>query len=115
MQSKLNNIDNNVLTYLSKHRIYDKSVIENFNDYVKSRELGINFYGFKLNGTFLVQTFLVIFNFILPILYALFANKLIYFFAQNNFRPKYCYQLVELENGYKNMCNIHIQLFELNT
>ena len=73
----LNNIDNNVLIYLAKHRIYDKDELDKLNDYVKSRQLGIDIYGFKINGSLLTQIFLFLFNFILPILYALFANKLI--------------------------------------
>jgi hypothetical protein len=40
-------------TYLNKHQLYHKDDIEELNNYIIARPLGIDFYGFKLNGNFI--------------------------------------------------------------
>jgi len=73
----LNNLDNKVVKYLNKHQLYHKDDIEELNNYIIARPLGIDFYGFKLNGNFIIQLIIIIINFILPIIYGLVANNII--------------------------------------
>ena len=74
---KLNNIDSKTINYLYKHQIFSNEQIECINKYVETRQLGIEYYGFKLNGNFLMQVLLILINFIIPILYGLFSTNLI--------------------------------------
>lgn len=74
---KLNNIDTKTINYLYKHQIFSNEQIETINKYVETRQLGIEYYGFKLNGNFLMQVLLILINFIIPILYGLFSTNLI--------------------------------------
>jgi len=73
----LNNMDSQIIKYLYKHQIFQKEEIELITKYVESRPLTIDLYGFTLNGWVFVQLILFLINFILPIIYGLFANNII--------------------------------------
>ncbi len=73
----LNNLDNKLIKYLNKHQLYHKDDIEELNNYIQARPLGIDLYGFKLNGNFIIQLVIIIINFILPIIYGLVSNNII--------------------------------------
>ncbi len=72
---ELNNMDNKIIQYLYKHQIFSNEDIESVEKFVETRPLGIDFYGFKINGNFIMQVLLVLVNFIVPILYGLFTNN----------------------------------------
>ncbi len=73
----LNNLDNKLIKYLNKHQLYHKDDIDELNNYIQARPLGIDLYGFKLNGNFIIQLIIIIINFILPIIYGLVSNNII--------------------------------------
>lgn len=73
----LNNLDNKLIKYLNKHQLYHKDDIEELNNYIQARPLGIDLYGFKLNGNFIIQLMMIVINFILPIIYGLVSNNII--------------------------------------
>ncbi len=72
----LNNLDNKLIKYLNKHQLYHKDDIDELNNYIQARPLGIDLYGFKLNGNFIIQLIIIIINFILPIIYGLVSNNI---------------------------------------
>lgn len=74
---KLNNLDNTFGLYLTKHQVFGQDDIQTINLYTEARPLGLVFYGIKLNENFFMQMMIIIINFIIPIMYALFANNLI--------------------------------------
>ena len=73
---KLNDMDKIVSTYLHKHGLFDTDTTSQLNEYINTRQLGIEYHGFKLNGPFLTQLTLFTINFVLPIAYGLFANNI---------------------------------------
>jgi hypothetical protein len=73
----LNNLDNKLIKYLNKHQLFHKDDIDELNNYIQARPLGIDLYGFKLNGNFIIQLIIIIINFILPIIYGLVSNNII--------------------------------------
>lgn len=73
----LNNLDNKLIKYLNKHQLYHKDDIDELNNYIQARPLGIDLYGYKLNGNFIIHLIIIIINFILPIIYGLVSNNII--------------------------------------
>ncbi len=73
----LNNLDTKIIKYLYKHQIFQNEEIELVTKYIETRPVSIDLYGFKLNGWFFVQLVLLLINFILPIIYGLFANNIL--------------------------------------
>ncbi len=71
---KLNDCDELANKYLCKHQMFDSDTTSQLNEYIKTRPLGIEYYGFKLNGPFLTQFVLFAINFVLPIAYGIFQN-----------------------------------------
>ncbi len=71
---KLNDCDELTSKYLCKHQMFDPDTTSQLNEYIKTRPLGIEYYGFKLNGPFLTQFVLFAINFVLPIVYGIFQN-----------------------------------------
>jgi hypothetical protein len=72
---ELNNMDNKIIQYLYKHQVFEIEEIQGIEKFVETRPLGIDFYGFKINGNFIMQVLLILVNFIIPILYGLFTNN----------------------------------------
>ncbi len=74
---KLNDIDNEIVPYLLKHKIYDANQIVEIEKHILYRPLGLNFFGFKLNASFVLKIILIVANLIIPTMYALLSNKII--------------------------------------
>ena len=70
-------LSSEIINYLYKHQIFSNEQIESINKFVETRQLGIDFYGFKLNGNFFMQVLLILINFIIPIIYGLFSTNLL--------------------------------------
>ena len=73
----LNDIDNRVISYLYKHNLYNTEEMFMIEKHAKYHELGLNFYGIKINGSIIIKTGLLSINLIIPTIYALVSNKLI--------------------------------------
>ena len=71
----LNDVETLLISYLYKHRLYSIQEMEGIERYMVYRPLGLDFYGIKINKTFVVKIALVLFNLIIPTLYALFSNQ----------------------------------------
>ena len=74
---ELNDMDIKVISYLYKHDLYSKENMENIEKYASYHELGLNFYGIKINGPLILKVALLTINLIIPTIYALLTNKLI--------------------------------------
>ena len=74
---RLNDMDNKVISYLYKHNLYSKEEMEQIEKYSMYHELGLSFYGIKINGPLILKLFLLTINLIIPTVYALISNKLI--------------------------------------
>ena len=74
---QLNDMDTKVISYLYKHQLYNSEEVAKIEKYASYHELGLNFYGIKINGSLIVKIGLLMINLILPVIYAIFTNKLI--------------------------------------
>ncbi len=70
----LNWLETHLIATLYKHRIFPVQTIKDIEDYSQYRQLGLNFYGLKINHAFLIKIALVIANIVIPTLYALLSN-----------------------------------------
>ena len=73
---QLNDYEDKIVPYLYKHRIYKDDQIENINKYIQYRPLGLNFYGIKISGTFIIKYVIIGINLLVPILYTLFSKNM---------------------------------------
>jgi hypothetical protein len=73
----LNLYDKKVISYLYKHRLYSPDEISEIEKYAAYHELGLNFYGIKIEGSLIVKLALITINLILPTIYALLSNRII--------------------------------------
>jgi len=73
---QLNNQDTRVISYLYKHGLYTIEEMAVIERYAKYHELGLNFYGIKIDGTIIIKGSLVTINLIIPTIYAIVTNKL---------------------------------------
>jgi hypothetical protein len=74
---RLNDMDNKVVPYLYKHNLYSSDEMTQIEKYTTYNELGLSFYGIKINGSAIIKLFLLTVNLIIPTLYALISNKII--------------------------------------
>lgn len=74
---ELNDHELYVVSYLHKHRILSFNEIEEIEKYVIYRPLGLNFYGIKINKSFLIKIGLLTLNLIIPTFYALVSNQIL--------------------------------------
>lgn len=74
---ELNDNETYLISYIYKHRIYGFSELNDIKKYVEYRSLGLDFYGIKINKSFLIKISLIILNFVIPTIYALFSNKIL--------------------------------------
>jgi len=74
---RLNDMDNKVVSYLYKHNLYSKEEMKQIEKYAIYHELGLSFYGIKINGPLIVKLGLLTINLIIPTIYALISNKII--------------------------------------
>ena len=74
---RLNQFDTKVISYLYKHRLYSTEEIELVQKYAQYHELGLNFYGIKIDGSLIVKVLLISINLILPTVYALVSNRIL--------------------------------------
>lgn len=74
---RLNQFDTKVISYLYKHRLYSTEEIELVEKYAQYHELGLNFYGIKIDGGLIVKVLLLSINLILPTVYALVSNRIL--------------------------------------
>jgi len=73
----LNDLDTNVISYLYKHDLYNTDEMERIKQFGIYNELGLNFYGIKIDGSFILKYGLLIINFIIPTVYALISNNIV--------------------------------------
>jgi hypothetical protein len=73
----LNQYDNKVLSYLYKHRLYSTEEMALIEKYALYHELGLNFYGIKIDGSLIIKLLLITINLILPTIYALVSNRIL--------------------------------------
>jgi hypothetical protein len=74
---RLNQFDNKVISYLYKHRLYSTEEMALIEKYAQYHELGLNFYGIKINGSLIIKVLLISINLILPTIYALVSNRIL--------------------------------------
>jgi hypothetical protein len=74
---RLNDMDNKVVSYLYKHNLYSKEEMEQIEKYAIYHELGLSFYGIKINGPLIIKLALLTINLIIPTVYALISNQII--------------------------------------
>jgi len=74
---RLNQFDTKVISYLYKHRMYSTEDIELVEKYAKYHELGLNFYGIKIDGSLIIKVLLLSINLLLPTVYALVSNRIL--------------------------------------
>jgi hypothetical protein len=74
---QLNDYEDKIIPYLYKHRIYNDDQIEYISKYIKYRPLGLNFYGIKISGTYIVKYLIIIINLLVPTIYAIFSKNII--------------------------------------
>ena len=74
---RLNDMDNKVVPYLYKHNLYNAEEMTAIEKYALYHELGLNFYGIKINGPSIIKVGLLLLNLIIPTIYALFPNQII--------------------------------------
>jgi hypothetical protein len=74
---ELNDMDTKVISYLYKHNVYTTEEMKQIEKYASYHELGLNFYGIKINGSLILKVGLLTINLIIPTIYALLSNKLI--------------------------------------
>jgi hypothetical protein len=73
---QLNDYEDKIIPYLYKHRIYDDDQIEYISKYIKYRPLGLNFYGIKISGSYLIKYLIIGLNLLIPTLYALLSKSI---------------------------------------
>jgi hypothetical protein len=73
---QLNDYEDKIIPYLYKHRVYSDDQIEYISKYIKYRPLGLNFYGIKISGTFLIKYLIIIINLLVPTIYTLFSKDI---------------------------------------
>lgn len=70
----LNDYESFLIAYLYKHRLYSYADLADIEKYALYRPLGLDFYGIKINKPFVFKVLLLVFNLIVPTLYALLSN-----------------------------------------
>jgi len=73
----INDMETKVIPYLYKHNLYTLEEIQTIEKQIVYQELGLNFYGIKINGTLILKITLLTINLVLPTIYGLVSNKLI--------------------------------------
>jgi hypothetical protein len=73
---QLNDYEDKIVPYLYKHRIYTDNQIEHINKYIQNRPLGLNFYGIKISGTFIIKYLIIGINLLVPFLYTIFSKNM---------------------------------------
>jgi len=73
----LNNKEKQVIYYLYKHELFSTDEMTRIEKYSLLHELGLNFYGIKIDGSLIIRLGLITVNLIVPTVYALLSNKLI--------------------------------------
>lgn len=71
----LNEYENSLIAYAYKYRLFPLEQIKELEQYSLYRPLGLNFYGIKINKSFVVKISLLLINLLLPTAYALLSSK----------------------------------------
>ena len=74
---RLNQFTNKVVSYHYKHRLYSTEEMALIEKYTQYHELGLNFYGIKIDGSLIIKILLITINLILPTIYALVSNRIL--------------------------------------
>ena len=72
----LNEFENTLIAWLYEYRLYDHDTLKDIKIYASYRPLGLDFYGIKVNRSFLVKIGLLVLNLALPTIYAIVSSKL---------------------------------------
>jgi len=70
---ELNDMDTKVISYLYKHDLYYTEIAK-IEKYAWHHELGLNFYGIKINGPLILKIGLLLINLVIPTIYAVLTN-----------------------------------------
>jgi uncharacterized protein (DUF486 family) len=73
----LNDTGNKVIPYLYKHNLFPSEHMKIIEKYADHHDLGLKFYGIKIDGLHILKFGLLFINFVLPTIYALVSNKLV--------------------------------------
>lgn len=70
----LNEYENSLIAYAYKYRLFPLEQIKELEQYSLYRPLGLDFYGIKINKSFVIKISLIVFNLLLPTIYALLTS-----------------------------------------
>jgi len=71
---ELNDMDTKVISYLYKHDLYTKENMESIEKYAWHHDLGLKFYGIKINGPLILKIGLLLINLVIPTIYAVLSK-----------------------------------------
>jgi len=71
---ELNDMDTKIISYLYKHDLYYTEIAK-IEKYAFHHELGLSFYGIKINGPLILKVGLLLINLVIPTIYALLTSK----------------------------------------
>jgi hypothetical protein len=72
---ELNDIEGVLVSRLYKYRIFSQEEIKEIETYMTYRQLGLDFYGIRINKAAIIKVLLVVANLLVPTLYALASNE----------------------------------------
>jgi hypothetical protein len=70
---ELNDMDMKIISYLYKHDLYYTEIAK-IEKYAFHHELGLSFYGIKINGPLILKVSLLFINLVIPTIYAVLTN-----------------------------------------
>jgi hypothetical protein len=73
---ELNDNEAYLISFLHKNRLYNYENLEEIEKYVIYRPLGLDFYGIKINKSFIIKVSIITLNLIIPTIYGLISNKI---------------------------------------
>ena len=73
---KVNHMETYLITYLRKHHYLEEN-IEQIEDYIRVRPIGLNFYGLRITYDYVTKAVLLLVNLLIPTLYGLIQNHVL--------------------------------------
>ncbi len=73
---KVNHMETYLITYLRKHHYLEDS-IEQIEEYIRIRPIGLNFFGLRITYDYVAKAILLLVNLLVPTLYGLVENNLL--------------------------------------
>ena len=73
---KVNHMETYLITYLRKHHYLEEN-IEQIEEYIRVRPIGLNFYGLRITYDYVTKSVLLLVNLLIPTLYGLIQNHVL--------------------------------------